>query len=106
MRAERRASHGARRTLLRRVRKLMIREDIALDAGARATLTEALERSQTLETVYRLKAQLKGLWTHSASDGAKRLERLKAWCAEAEHSGIQALQDFSHVLRGYTLHTA
>jgi stearoyl-CoA desaturase (delta-9 desaturase) len=104
--AERRASHGAGRTLLRRARKLMTREDITLDARARATLDEALQQSQTLETVYRFKAQLKTLWTHTASDGTKRVERLKKWCAEAERSGISALQDFVDVLRGYTLQTA
>ncbi len=107
VRAERRNSHGAGRTLLRRVRKLMTREDIiALDAHARATLNEALQHSQTLDTVYRFKAQLKALWTHSASDGAKRVERLKTWCTEAERSGIKALQDFADVLRSYTLQTA
>ncbi len=106
LRAERRACDGAGRTLLRRVRKLMTREDVALDARARAALDEALQQSRRLETVYRFKAQLKALWTHTASDGAKRVERLRIWCAEAERSGIKALQDFAEVLRGYTLETA
>jgi len=106
VRAEHRASHGAGRTLLRRVRKLMTREDIALDARALATLNEVLQRSHSLATVYRFKAQLKELWTHTASDGACRVERLKSWCAEAEGSGIKALQDFAGVLRGYTLQTS
>ena len=106
VRAERYASHGAGRTLLRRVGKLLTREDIRLDARARATLNEVLQQSQTLETVYRFKAQLKALWTHTASDGAKRVERLETWCAEAERSGIEALQDFVNILRGYTLQMA
>ncbi len=105
VRAECRTSHGAARTLLRRVRKLMIREDITLDMHARATLNKALQHSQTLETVYRFKAQLKAIWINTANDGAKRLERLKTWCAEAENSGIEALQDFANILRGYTLQT-
>jgi len=103
VRAERRTSQGAGRALLRRVRKLMIREDITLDARARATLNEVLQNSQTLETVYRFKAQLKTLWTHTANDGACRVERLKSWCTEAESSGIKALQDFARTLRSYTL---
>jgi stearoyl-CoA desaturase (delta-9 desaturase) len=106
LRAERRASRGAERTLLRRVRKLLIREDITLDARARAILDDALQQSQALATVYRFKAQLKAVWSHTASDGAKRVERLKTWCTEAELSGIEALQDFAGVLRGYTLQTA
>ncbi len=104
VRDEHRASHGAGRTLLRRVRILMTREDIALDARALATLNEVLQHSHALATVYRFKAQLKALWTHTASDGASRVEHLKSWCAEAESSGIKALQDFAGVLRCYTLH--
>ncbi len=106
LRAERRASNGAGRRLLRRVRKLMTREDIALDARARATLDAALGYSQRLATVYRFKAQLKAVWLHTAGDGAKRVERLKTWCAEAERSGIEALQDFADLVRGYTLQAA
>lgn len=106
LRAERRASDGTGRTLLRRVRKLMTREDITLDARAREILDEALRQSQALATVYRFKAQLKAVWVHTAGDGAKRVERLKAWCTEAELSGIKALEEFADVLRGYTLHTA
>ncbi len=101
VRAERRAGRGDGRTLLRRVRKLMTREDLTLDAGARAMLDNALRSSQALGTVYQFKAQLKAVWSHS--DGAKRMERLKIWCVEAERSGIQALQDFAALLRGYTL---
>ena len=106
VRIERRASHGAGRRLLRRARKLMTREDIRPDARARATLNEALQHSQTLETVYCFKAQLKAVWVRTANDSAKRVERLETWCAEAERSGIKALQDFADVLRGYTLQTA
>ena len=58
---------------------------------------------QSLETVYRFKQQLKEIWTRSSSDQAKRMQRLQAWCTEAEKSGIQALQLFANNLRGYTL---
>ncbi|MGB5472180.1 MAG: transposase [Gammaproteobacteria bacterium] len=103
VRIERKTTDGTERTLLRQVRKLMTREDIAPDARARATLNEVLQRSQALATVYRFKTQLKALWTHTASDGASRVERLEAWCNEAERSGIKALQDFANTLRSYTL---
>ncbi|HUT41933.1 MAG TPA: fatty acid desaturase [Gammaproteobacteria bacterium] len=103
VRIERKTTDGTERTLLRQVRKLMTREDIAPDARARATLNEVLQRSQALATVYRFKTQLKALWTHTASDGASRVERLEAWCNEAERSGIKALQDFANTLRSFTL---
>ena len=106
VRAECCARHGDGRTLLRRVRKLMTREDLTLDVRARTTLNEALQNSQTLETVYRFKGQLKAVWLHSPSDGEKRIERLKTWCTDAERSGIKALQDFAEILRGYALQPA
>lgn len=103
LRSERLCCGSARRALSRRVRKLMIREDIRPDPHTLATLNEALASSQALATVYRFKAQLKALWSHTASDGADRVERLKAWCSEAEASGIKALQEFAGILRGYRL---
>ena len=36
-------------------------------------------------------------------DAAERLKRLQAWCAEAEASGVRALQDYAVRLRGYAL---
>jgi stearoyl-CoA desaturase (delta-9 desaturase) len=106
LRTERRASDAGGRRLLRRVRKLMTREDIALDTRALAMLNEVLTRSQALATVYQFKTRLKTLWTHTAGDGTGRVERLRAWCNEAEATGIKALQDFAAELRGYTLQAA
>ncbi len=106
VRAERRSNQGSGRKLLRRARKLMTLEDTTRDLGAHAALTETLQLSQTLETVYRFRLQLKALWANTANDGTRRVESLKAWCAEAERSGIVALQEFSNVIRGYTLQTS
>lgn len=46
------------------------------------------------------------LWGHDTGGGAKRVERLRVWCADAERSGIQRLEDFATVLRAYTLQSA
>jgi len=105
LRAERRACQGMECKPLRRVRKLLTREDIRLDERARTALQSALQHSQTLATVYRFKTQLKTVWTRTTGDGGARVDYLKAWCTEAERSGITALQDFAEVLRGYTLQT-
>jgi len=90
------------RNLFRSVRKHMTREDIALDSQAQKALTEAMQHSQMLATVYRFKQQLKELWIHQKYDQTRRIERLQAWCSEAERSGITALQEFAAYLRGYT----
>ena len=103
VRAECRASGITMCKLLRRVRKLMTREGMPLDDSAQATLDQVLQDNQALETVYRFKSRLKELWDQNSSEGARRVERLKQWCAEAEQTGIQSLQDFAAELRGFTL---
>jgi stearoyl-CoA desaturase (delta-9 desaturase) len=90
----------------RRLRKLLSREDIELKTREQETLLQALSHSQTLQTVYDFKKRLKDLWQQSSSNHAKRLERLQAWCQEAEQSGISYLQDFARSLRGYSLKLA
>jgi stearoyl-CoA desaturase (Delta-9 desaturase) len=104
--AEQRQADGYLSKLYRKARKLTTREDIKLDAPARTVLNDALHHSRTLDTVFRFKQQLKELWQHSASNQAKRVERLQQWCLEAEKTGIQSLQDFAAYLRSYTLRTA
>jgi stearoyl-CoA desaturase (delta-9 desaturase) len=87
--------------LFRRVRKLMVREDIRLDIKAQKAINEALDHSQTLATVYQFKQRLKELWSHTAKNQPGRMERLQAWCADAEKTGIAVLEDFSRYIRGY-----
>ncbi len=43
---------------------------------------------------------------HGAKDQPGRVERLQAWCAASEQSGIRALEEFAEFLRGYRLQTA
>ena len=90
------------KSLLRHARKLLIREDIKQDNKAHETIKQALARSQTLATVYQFKQQLKELWSNTKHDQGKRLERMQAWCTDAEKTGIAVLQDFAQYIRGYT----
>ena len=102
LRAERQSANDYCRALYRRARKLMTREDIRLDDQAMATINEATSQSQTLATVYEFKQRLKELWINTAQNHTKRVQRLQNWCAEAEKTGIAALQEFASYLRGYT----
>ena len=102
LRKERQLANEYCRALYRRARKLMTREDIRLDHKAIATIKEATSQSQTLATVYEFKQQLKELWANTAQNHTKRVQRLQKWCAEAEQTGIDVLQEFAAYLRGYT----
>ena len=99
---ERQRANAYCRGLYRRARKLLTREDIKLDNNAIATIKEVTSQSQTLATVYEFKQRLKELWISTAQNHSKRVQRLQKWCADAENTGIAALQDFACYLRGYT----
>ncbi|MDH5738119.1 MAG: transposase, partial [Gammaproteobacteria bacterium] len=105
LREERQSANQYFAQLYRRISKLMIREDIKLGQAESNMVHEALQQSETLDTVYRLKQQLKALWIHSATQQTNRIQRLQAWCTEAEQTGITALQEFAAYLRSHTLAT-
>ena len=89
--------------MLRRSRKLMIREDLQPGIRAQETIDKVLNQYRSLATVYRFKQQLKKIWSHASTNGTNRVQRLQAWCAEAEQTGILALQEFARYLRAYEL---
>ena len=103
LKQQRRIAIPSYKPYFRRVSRLLVREGTVLDAAKRERLAEALNHSQTLETVYRYKLALKEIWRKTSRDQADRVRRLQEWCNQAEASGIQALQDFACYLRGYTL---
>ena len=92
--------------LLQRSRKLMIREDIEPGVRGQETINYVIQQYRSLATVYRFKQQLRKIWTHAANSQTNRVQRLQAWCTEAEQTGIRALEDFSQYLREYGLRKA
>ena len=91
----------------RRARKLVIRQPALLDEPAQRRLKQLLEESAALETVHQFRLRLQELWSGAqAVSNDKLLASLKEWCAEAEASGIKALQDFAQTMRGYAMATA
>ena len=101
----RRLDRGWRR-LVRRARRYAIRDQNLLGEAERTSLNTVLEQSDILTTVYQYKLRLKAIWERHAASHEVRLQALREWCAEAEASGITALQEFTHQLRRYTLSTA
>lgn len=83
----------------------MTREDIALSERQRETLDRALDANDALQIVFDFKEQLRSLLEPSLKDSA-RLARLRAWCRNAEASGIDALREFAAQLRGYHMQAA
>ena len=89
--------------LLKRARRLMVREAALLDEASRRWLNDALARNVRLGTVYAMKQKLQAVWQRSATTQDHLLHALQEWCREAEATGIEALENFSQKLRTYTL---
>jgi stearoyl-CoA desaturase (delta-9 desaturase) len=96
-------SDKTRLTLLKRARRLMVREPRLLDEAAHARLQKILEQSQTLHTVYSMKQKLADIWLRSATTQEHLIQALQEWCREAEATGIERLHAFAAKLRSARL---
>jgi stearoyl-CoA desaturase (delta-9 desaturase) len=105
-RDEMRRAGSRSRPLLRKGRRLLMRDESLIDEQAQRQLDSILNDSQHLATVYRFKQHLQALWRRSADSNEHLLQALQEWCRQAEASGIHALQDFVRVLRSYSLQPA
>ncbi len=92
---------GPDRSLLKRARRILAREESLMDETTRARLEEILARNPTLNTVYQFKVRLKAIWTRSQESQEALLQQLQEWCQQAEATGIQALQEFAGRIRRY-----
>ena len=81
--------------------RLLIRRPQLLDDSARARLTNLLANNQALRTVHEFRLQLVAVWEQANVSNESLVRQLREWCARAEASGIDALQEFSARLRGY-----
>ncbi len=87
---------------LRKAKSLLIREYPQMDENSRSELDEVLNSSQELETVYKFRMQLQEVWNRAAASHETLVQALKDWCAQAEETGIKALQDYARSLRNYS----
>lgn len=103
LKEESRKADTSRRYVLLRVQAPLIREETLLGEDERHQLNNALNISQTLRTVYEFRLGLQNIWNRTTASHEKLLAALQEWCALAEASGIQALQDFARALPSYSL---
>jgi stearoyl-CoA desaturase (delta-9 desaturase) len=89
--------------LMKTARSLLVRRPQLLDDASRSRLAAVLAASPTLHTVHEYRQQLTALWEQANVSNDQLVRQLREWCARAEASGIEALQQFSARLRGYLL---
>ena len=86
---------------LKASKQLLQREPASLEMDQKQQLSEIFKHSAALKTMHEMRAELAALWERSHSSSDQLLAQLRDWCARAEASGIQSLQQFSLRLRSY-----
>jgi len=87
--------------LQRSFRSLFTAPVQALDGESREKLEAVIREHSPLKKVYEARERLAHLWSGAHASNEQLVAHLRAWCAEAEASGIRALEDFAARLRGY-----
>jgi stearoyl-CoA desaturase (delta-9 desaturase) len=103
LRAELDRADAQYRRLLKRGRRALVREESRIDEKTRAERDRVLRLSERLQTVHEYRRRLQELFATRTLSQERLVQSLQEWCASAEASGIQALQDFAAHLRGYRL---
>lgn len=106
LRDELRRADRSCRSLYRRARHGVLRDDAFLDEHARTSLKEVLSRSQQLRVIYEFKRRLQEVWARSTPNQERLLRSLQEWCHQAEATGIHVLQEFAARLARYRLQPA
>jgi stearoyl-CoA desaturase (delta-9 desaturase) len=102
--AELRARHGhVDLPSLRRIKRWLASDPVALPEPDRARLEQTLEKSRVLTQIYHMRQELAGLWSRSTDSTDQLLARLQDWCQRAESSGIAPLAQFSMQLKAYAV---
>ncbi len=94
---------NVRRSVVRTAKRALCRDDSLVDEAGKDQIVELLDTSPKLQTIYEFKQRLQAVWTKRSHGAEELLNELKAWCLDAEASGIQALKDFVEEIRSYSM---
>lgn len=94
---------NARRSVVRTAKRMLCRADELVDEAGQDRISEILDTSPKLQTIYEFKQRLQGVWAKRSAGADELLTELKAWCRDAEATGIHALQNFVAEIRSYSM---
>lgn len=75
-----------------------------LKTDLKSKFNNYFEDSKSLNTLLDYKDELQAIWNNNSKSVEDMINDFKAWCAKAEASGNQMLQDFAESLQRYKLH--
>ena len=93
---------GSGRSMLRRAKPLLCRQESLLDEVSRNRL-QTLIQVPEFRTVYELRIKLQSIWEQRTGNMEELAQALRHWCADAEATGSDALAEFVQELKSYTL---
>ena len=82
-------------------KKLLKVDPTRLEAVDMQQLKELFAHSKALQTMHEMRVELGLIWERSTDTGEQLVQKLQDWCARAEASGIQSLEEFAFRLRRY-----
>jgi stearoyl-CoA desaturase (delta-9 desaturase) len=88
-------------SMLRSAARMLRWQPHMLDEESQHWLAELIERHPGLGSVLQYRNELKSFWEGAHTSNEKLLADFRAWCARAEASGIQGMQDFVAYLRSF-----
>ena len=98
---EYRRADGASRKVIRRARKVLVREESLLSEKGQARITAALETCADIKFVYEMHRKLHAIWAKRGGNVDEVIAELRDWCRDAEASGMQAVREFADTLKSY-----
>lgn len=90
---------------LRRLHYALVRDSRFLDGRTLRDRQRLMDRLPQVRTVWQYRENLRAIWEDRAASNERVLERLRAWCHEAEQSGIHGLEEFAARLRTWRLNS-
>lgn len=100
---EYRRADAATRNLLRKAKSLLCRNDKLVDDVGRQQISQVLDVSPVLSTLYELRQRLQAIWAKRGGDTEELIAAFKQWCVDAEATGLHSLNEFVAHLKSYTV---
>jgi stearoyl-CoA desaturase (delta-9 desaturase) len=88
-------------SVVKAAKRLLAWQPDMLDEPSRERLADLVERHPTFQTVLKYRNELKNIWEGANRSNERLLADFREWCARAEASGIQCLEEFVAYLKSY-----
>ncbi|XOV85773.1 MAG: transposase [bacterium] len=101
MAQEYRKADAASRKLIKRARRVMVRQPLLVNDSGRDRISAVVQTSAEIRVIHELHHRLQEIWAKRGGNMDEVIQALREWCKEAEASGLQSLENFAQTLKSY-----